>query len=257
MSRIESLRSALHGHRITPPPPQGDFTPSAPEHEPETDPPPQADDDDSDIEGVACAIVYTNGGGERSYRVITCKRIDHRETVSYIYAYCHERGAVRQFRVDRIAEVHDLNTGEVFRADAFFGRYRQSEGVRPAALWGLSVKKRQALRDGLAVLTFMARCDNTFHTAEMKTINDYIGDFSQSAGKGRTMPVGEIARHAAVLAPEAETFIRSIDRIAANGGWNLHLTASYIDRVVKADGHVHQDESRWQGLAIAMLRTAM
>src|ERR1700754_2186121 len=51
------------------------------------------------VSGYCCIITYSDIRGRISQRRITCQKMSSAGGVLYIYAYCHEREAVRQFRV--------------------------------------------------------------------------------------------------------------------------------------------------------------
>lgn len=59
------------------------------------------------------AFTYEDSTGDVTYRTVTL----HSVTATHLKGECHDRGAERTFRVDRIiGDVVDLETGEILRA---------------------------------------------------------------------------------------------------------------------------------------------
>lgn len=66
------------------------------------------------ILGEVLVIRYVNASGRESCRRIALHAAYERNGVHYLRAYCFERSAPRTFRRDRIREIMDADTGEVF-----------------------------------------------------------------------------------------------------------------------------------------------
>lgn len=60
-------------------------------------------------------IAYEDATGARSDRIVTVRRVlgEARNGPEYIAGVCHNRVAVRHFRLDRILQLTDLTTGEI------------------------------------------------------------------------------------------------------------------------------------------------
>ncbi len=199
------------------------------------------------ITGFCCIISYRDSKGRESERRITCQRLDDAAGIAYIYAYCHERAAVRQFRVDRIVYVADLLTGEIEEsASSFFSRFGVGQRQRSPVGWGLSVRSRADLLAGLNALVFMARCDKEWHRAERATIEDFVSSYWLRAELRGQPPMDDIMRHVDRLAPDPEAFFVSLTRCQQSP-----LLAATIRRrmaaVIDADGVLHDAESFWGG----------
>lgn len=60
---------------------------------------------ESIAEGVAVEMTYHNKRGESGPRTIDALVVESRDSVSYVRGWCHQRQALRTFRVDRIESV--------------------------------------------------------------------------------------------------------------------------------------------------------
>ncbi|WP_026986546.1 helix-turn-helix transcriptional regulator [Fodinicurvata fenggangensis] len=58
-------------------------------------------------------LVYEAADGEVTEREVDTLRLVQRKKALYLYAWCHQADDLRTFRVDRIQELTDLETGEV------------------------------------------------------------------------------------------------------------------------------------------------
>lgn len=56
---------------------------------------------------------YQDANGAITEREVTAYGVRQKNENLYLYGYCHERGAFRTFRIERIMELVDLSTGEV------------------------------------------------------------------------------------------------------------------------------------------------
>jgi len=56
---------------------------------------------------------YENSDGDVTNREVTTIQVQKRENAWYLYAYCHLREEPRHFRIARIRELVDLESGEV------------------------------------------------------------------------------------------------------------------------------------------------
>jgi len=84
---------------------------SEPSHE-------QIIDDTEPVEPVFCTIDYVDAAGNASRRRITTRSVKPAGSRSIIAAICHERKALRHFRVDRISRIVTFD-GEIFDATTF------------------------------------------------------------------------------------------------------------------------------------------
>jgi len=207
------------------------------------------------IAGFACIITYSDARGRSSERRVTCQRLDRAASQIYLYAYCHERAAVRQFRLDRIIAVIDLHTGEVEDEPArFFERFTVDREQSTKLGWGLSVRKRADLVAGLNALVFMARCDREWHPLEREALEAFIASYWLRAELPGEPPLDEIMAHADRLAPDAETFYVSLMRCGDNPVL-ARMIRRHIQAVVEADGRIAAEEFHWGSTVDDFFRT--
>ncbi len=115
-------------------------------------------------------ITYTDAQGQKSERRITIKSIyDSLDNDYMIDAYCHEKQAVRTFKLSRISRLVDMETGETFNDPSkyFLERYTDSP-------IGQITKCFQELESEILILTFMARADGHLLKKEREIIAGFI-----------------------------------------------------------------------------------
>jgi hypothetical protein len=197
------------------------------------------------ISGYCCIITYGDARGRLSQRRVTCQRLSSAGGVLYIYAYCHERGALRQFRVDRIESIADLH-GEVLEDDpqVFFSEFNIDSAQTPKLGWGLPVNQRADLIAGLNALVFMARCDKEWHPAEREMIEAFVTSYWLRSEITGEPPIDDIMAHTDRLSPDPEVFFVSLARCQ-----DRRILAATIRRniqnVIVADGVIRDEEHFW------------
>lgn len=197
------------------------------------------------IAGYACVIAYENAKGEASQRLITCQRKDVCAGEVYLWAWCHSRARVRQFRLSRITGVFDPATGEDLGDPAALFESFVSDRVQQSKPgWGLGVRQRADLSALLNVLVFVARCDRDYHPLEREKFEDAVCRFwirSEATGE----PDCEaIQSHCDRLAPDAETFYVALHRCAENPKL-ARLLRDSVRSVIDADGRIAREEVYW------------
>ncbi|MFK4794247.1 WYL domain-containing protein [Sphingobium sp. ZW T5_29] len=68
-----------------------------------------------DQQGRLLDLTYESGGGELSGRRVTVENMSHVDGALYLEAFCHLRDEARTFAIERICQIVDCATGEVFR----------------------------------------------------------------------------------------------------------------------------------------------
>src|SRR5690242_12438917 len=240
-----SLRSLLGDLRVIPPAPPG-FSPSLPAFDPQEEH--EISDVSPDLEsiaGVGCIITYTDTKGDVSIRRVSCRKLSEHASVLYLQAYCHERGALRTFRLDRMTEVDCAATGDVFIPGMqFFERFRAADDGGSAAGFGLHPRLTADLRAGLNVLTFLARVDGKVVPEEREVLRRYCQSFALRYADAEFDYDG-VCGYAAKLAPDAETFYVSLQRLTRSGAPEglVALTRQSAGQMIDADGI--QDETEF------------
>lgn len=204
------------------------------------------------LSGYACIIDYVDSKGRASQRRVSFIRYERAKGADYIRAHCHERRAMRCFRLDRIAEVYDIQTGEVIGVDAAFGHVAPDRVESAPLGWGLAVRARADLTAGLNVLTFLARCDREWHPMEEDTIESFVTGWWLRRELRHEPPIEDILRHAERLRPDAETFFGALLRTHDCPALAAMLP-DYIQLVIEADDRITSEEAFWAGKAAAYL----
>lgn len=196
------------------------------------------------ISGVGCTIKYSDSSGEESERRLSCRKLMKNGDTLYLQAFCHERDAIRTFRVDRMSEVSCGATGEIFdKPDEFFSRYTADQSDGSALAFGLSFVLAADLRASLNVMAFLARSDGHFADSEASAVADFCTVFANRFGTHRFMREGANA-YARKLAPDSETFFLSLNRLkrqdSPSGLARLVVLAS--SNLISADGEFSAQE---------------
>lgn len=240
---LEGIRALIEGLRVVPAAPPG-FVPSLPAYDPEEE---EFDDASPDLEGVAgvgCIITYADSKGDTSIRRVTCRKLSDRAAVLYLQGYCHERGALRTFRVDRMTEVACGVTGEVFAPGlVFFHRFSVTHDGGSAVGFGLHPRLAADLRAGLNVLAFLAKVDGNVVPEEREVLSRYCQSFGLHYAD-EAFDYDGVCRYASNLAPDAETFYVSIDRLTRSSApaGLAGLTRQAAGQMIDADGLQHEKE---------------
>lgn len=235
---LEGLYDLIRGRTIVPQAP-----PSFRAQLPDTDEPEDAFQDNFDpdlgsIAGVGCIVTYAGSKGTVSIRRITCRKLSRKETTHYLQAYCHERGALRTFRIDRMVEVACGVTGEVFTpGSTFFTPYNVASDGGAAVGFGLNVRLATDLRAGLNVLAFLAKVDGQVVPEEQEVMARYCQSFGLRYC-GESFDYDGTCRYACQLAPDAEIFYVSLERLLRDGAPEglAQLTKRAAGDLIAADG---------------------
>ena len=136
-----------------------------------------------ELEPIYTVIDYVDAKGAASRRRITMLRLKQASGGVSLHAVCHERGAFRMFRCDRIQcfiepDGEVIDTATFFR-DTMLVDLAAAPAVpsapassAPALLAAKELRER--LRAPLAVLVAAARADDEFHPEELEVIAQYI-----------------------------------------------------------------------------------
>ena len=120
-------------------------------------------------------IDYVDSMGNESTRPITIKQASLSiNNEYYLKAYCHEKKAMRTFKLSRIENMVDIETGEAIEdiGNYFLERFNDS----PV---GIITKVLQDLEPQLLILVYMARADGYLRKKERKIIVDFIANKSE------------------------------------------------------------------------------
>jgi hypothetical protein len=250
VTMLMQVWSAVRGRNVTPPRP-AHLKVTLPEQDEADNLIADSDDPPTfgcmPISGFSLILAYQDAKGQVSERRITCHLLEVAGQHTYLRAFCHEREARRQFRLDRIVSVIDLHTGEVL-ADPprFFRQFALDRAQASALHWGLGVQSRADLVAGLNVLRFMGTCDREWHPLERDAVETFVSSYWLRSEAPGEPPVDDIVAHAERLSPDAETFYVSLTR--CHGSPVLgRIIRRHIQSVVDADGRLASEEFYWGG----------
>ncbi len=198
------------------------------------------------VSGFSCIIAYVDSKARASQRRITCIRIEKAGERTYLRAYCHERNANRQFRLDSIQDVFDARTGELLAAVGwdFFNGFAVDHEQASRFGWGLPVRKSADLVAGLNALVFVARCDNQFHETERDAIERFVASFWLRMEAAGEPPMEDILTHVQRMSPDPEAFYLALARCSTNPPL-CRMIRSHIRNVIDADGVIRAEEFYW------------
>lgn len=203
--------------------------------------------------GETFIIEYRDAGGHFSTRRITVESVGHGPyDAVYLFAYCHERQALRQFRIDRIEACIDFD-GEVHEDVETF--LTQTIGLRPherprkgdtREAWELHHMFSTVAPEAM-LLAAMMRSDGLARPEELETIlAELILLIERRHGRGQIVDgkrIRIIGKLVTGLRPSPSAIARAIDRIAEDRSpddiTRLILIAA---EVMDADGQRHSAE---------------
>jgi len=113
-------------------------------------------------------IRYTDSNGKSSERVVDVRECDTGAPDGYLNGFCHTRGAIRTFRLDRIESAIDLETGELIHNLNHFADKKYEESPVAAV-----DKLFEDHSDALRVLFYVAKADGRFTAKEKDIYLDY------------------------------------------------------------------------------------
>ncbi|MGE5563141.1 MAG: WYL domain-containing protein [Bacillota bacterium] len=197
---------------------------------------------------AAIQIVYVDAAGRESERRVSCRQILARGWPEAVFGYCHERKAVREFRIDRIRELYDLSTGEQRDPGPYFDALLNC---------GALGRKDEVLCDFARLLVFMARCDGEYHPLEEAALQDALGRYLRHYG-GDDEDLEDLIERCDGIAPEGVNVIHSVATLVRCPERKtlariiLDSTGSMID----ADGRHAPEEVAWALELSDALKTA-
>lgn len=241
---IDNLTVALAGRSVSPPIPPGRAV-YLPKIEHLTDDIAISPSDDT--ASTSCFIEYTNAKGEDSARVITFRSISGNfgkpETIG---AHCHQSRRYKNFSIENIRSMACAYTGEELDpVEHCIALHREG---------ALKIEDKVLIRI-MRIVTFLARCDGEFHSAEREAIDDVLGRYFRFFGGDDD--AYECARKEAIrLAPSGTDVVNSVKYISRAplagelAGFLVKASASIID----ADGFHRSEELAWGVELGSMLR---
>lgn len=226
----------------TPPPvPDSSFVPVLPtEDAREADTSIDQEPPVADLISELVAISYCDANGNESERRITIRRIWDRDGYLYVGAYCHERKGARTFRADRMMQIVDMSSGEVFDdGEAFFRQHALFDSSAGPAMKRATMKGLKNVRAELVILTFIGHCDGYFDEDERDIVIDYVCRRIGEDIVDRPLVFKRVCR----LFPDDEMFYESLERLTDLPDEEIVELVHTVARVVEADGILDEAEA--------------
>ena len=198
-----------------------------------------------DLTGTRLAIVYCDGSGEVTRRVIRPMRVFRGDpSTFYVQAFCELRGAVRTFRVDRVREVIDCRTGEVFEnpQKLLLPLLVASRAGVPAAKNSPAVKLLAAGEHALTVLIYFAHEDQRMARTEMSILWRYLewqAARSEIKGYVSRRPLNAWMK---ALYPTTLQFAAAVEKLSKGSEDHASFVLSLIPEIVLVDGTATPEE---------------
>lgn len=220
------------------------------------------------IADLTCVISYVDAQGEPSVRRVSIRQVVKQSGRTYLAGYCHEARGPRQFRLDRVGECWDCNTGEVIELAAWIATLQPELGIRPPKRPGRPFARKvprtedgnpekliatdddrlilARCGEGIRVLRFLSLCDG----AEVEAERRVIREFAALACDGVVVSMDPIwfeSRFVTAvlhcLRPDKDSFLLAADAVARQGQPMAMWLAQCAVKLIRADGVVHQVES--------------
>lgn len=202
-----------------------------------------------------CVLDYTDSSGAHSERRVSLKTVSEQNGRLYLNAFCFERSAPRQFRLDRI-NYFISEDGEVIEPVKFL------QEVIGIALRPASDDEQQAImataaylsamRPGIAVLTAAARADGRVHIGEIDAIQIWSEREAMALHNGGaihyppTIEVIEaIARHIAMMRPLLPGLKTQIRQLKDWESTRIERLLRSLGDTINADGVVVEEEAEF------------
>jgi len=226
LEMFEGITSFVAGKRIIPPLPPGRQAVLAGEDEP------SGSDQRDETASLALFIEYRDAKGVVSARRIVCRSYD--VGTDMLTAWCFEREALRQFRIDRIVSAACTRTGEFFDLPDLVSKLR--EGSTPVRDSGLNLVLR--------FLTFLMRCDGV-HWTEPEALEQAITSYAMRF-HGDDAMVEQALRQARTMAPDETDFIKALYSIGKHPDRArlARVIQQHARAVIDADGVISPEEAR-------------
>lgn len=129
----------------------------------------------SDLGDAFCLLEYRDAAGADSRRRVSMRSLAESAGHIYLNAFCFERRAMRQFRLDRITAMISED-GEVFDPVDYFalhGVELRPQTADETRATGDAGRALIAMRPGLAMITAVARADRHLHRGEIDAAQLY------------------------------------------------------------------------------------
>lgn len=208
-------------------------------------------DSASDLGDAFCLLEYCDASGEESSRRVSMRSLKESAGHIYLNAFCFERRALRQFRLDRITamiteEGELLDPADYFALHGIALRQQTPAEAIVSRDAGLALTE---MRAGIVMLTAVARADRSVDIREVDAVQTYAERELVALGRDGilavtpTMEVVEaMAREIAMMRPLAQTLKAQALRICDWPDARFARLRRAMQDVITADGRVLPSE---------------
>ncbi len=173
-------------------------------------------------------IDYCDANGEQSERVI---RISQYDGSCYLPAFCELRNDYRTFRIDRILQAVDANTGEVIKdvPSYLLAKYKSS----PEYKLNLVLKKGV---DIIKILYYVSKADGQLRKEELHIIGNVIRKIAKDDRLTDIMIKKELNK---MPVPSPQAFKLAVNRLSKKNLKNLIVTRKIAENIIGTQKTVH------------------
>lgn len=131
------------------------------------------------LEDQYFGIIYQDPEGFESTRAVIARAVKfNADGVPYLCVFCCERRAYREFRVDRIVECWDAETGETEDPQVFLLEtigFDINQRAHPADIDTRKMRDVfELIRPHVVLLGALSKCDRYMHVAEVEVIRGHL-----------------------------------------------------------------------------------
>ena len=184
---------------------------------------------------VRLRIAYVNAGGEASERTVEVRQFGAFDRTFLLIGHCHLRRATRTFRVDRITQCVDENTGEVITNPGEYLERKYSES--PSRAWERLVAGGEY--DVLRVLLYLGEADGQLRAPEKKIIRTACAEI---AGEPRLSEATTDELLTGMDVPTMQGFRLAVGRLAKRKDGVCGTVLAVAEAIVAAQKTVHPSE---------------
>lgn len=187
----------------------------------------EAISDEGILSGSVIGIEYVDSKKKSSVRQVSISRLSEK----YLFGFCYLRKRVRQFRLDRIQAIFDVD-GVVYTPDDFFAQFKFE--LEQGSLKDEVIKNWE---DHMRVLVALSRSDGRFHTNERKEILAYVSKLCEDNNqKWDPTLEDDISRYLKRLYPRFSVVEKCLTRIAEQPAHLKRQFMQAVQKVIDADG---------------------
>jgi hypothetical protein len=178
---------------------------------------------------------YTAASGKKTNRTVEVRQIGAARQGALLIGFCRLRNDMRTFRIDRISECSDAETGEVI--DNVYSylqkRFECSAQFSVARLYAEEF-------DTLRVLIYAAKADGRFTVAEKKIVCDLCKNISND----NRLDVDDVRYlYGEIKAPSRVAFELSVDHLSSKPVEYKKRLIDAVERMISSDKKIHPEET--------------